>query len=535
MKIRGSKRHSSQMKARASRWWIMPVLLACVLAAVVAWGGKHWPVKAAENRLVIAMGGTDGDGNDCTSPDMPCATIQYALSQSSAGDLIVLGPGTYFENVTVGVDVTIQGDGTTGSIIDGGAAASVVTISPGVTSTLNQVTITNGNAQAGSGFEGGGISNNGTLTIIGSTINGNQAVSAPGDGGGIANIGGALTIINSTISGNFAQNGGGIFNSEGTTTIVNSTINGNSAPAGGGILNEASSTLNLTNTIIAGSLGGGDCSNSGTLGTNLNNLIQDGSCSPTVSGDPKLGPLQNNGGPTATHELLVGSPAINAGDDSVLGSPLFLETDQRGPGFPRLVCTHVDIGAFEFGGGIPPTINCPGDISTFAPTGQSTVSVTFTVTASDMCDGPLTPTCTAGGTPITSPFDFPLGMTTVTCSATNSLGAMAMCSFTVNVVPLNMCIQDDRTGDTLQFNSQTGSYTYTRCRDGFTLSGTGSVFSFSGISMLSDSKPDRRLSAGFNIGQLTGRATITLILAPGIFQTITLNQTNPHATCVCAT
>jgi hypothetical protein len=58
--------------------------------------------------------------------------------------------------------------------------------------------------------------------------------------------------------------------------------------------------------------------------------------------DPKLGPLQNNGGTTLTHALLPGSPAINAGDNN--WAPKW---DQRGTGFPRIVNGTIDIGSFE--------------------------------------------------------------------------------------------------------------------------------------------------------------------------------------------
>src|SRR5262249_4442420 len=76
--------------------------------------------------------------------------------------------------------------------------------------------------------------------------------------------------------------------------------------------NPGAARLNLINSIIAGSTGGGDCFNISTVGgTNSHNLVQDGSCSPAASGDPKLGPLQNNGGPTFTHALLADSQAID--------------------------------------------------------------------------------------------------------------------------------------------------------------------------------------------------------------------------------
>ena len=64
--------------------------------------------------------------------------------------------------------------------------------------------------------------------------------------------------------------------------------------------------------------------------------------------DPKLGALSNNGGRTKTHALLAGSPAIDAGDNSLVPS-----TDQRGTGFQRIRDGNgdrqavADIGAFE--------------------------------------------------------------------------------------------------------------------------------------------------------------------------------------------
>ena len=60
-----------------------------------------------------------------------------------------------------------------------------------------------------------------------------------------------------------------------------------------------------------------------------------------------LGPLQDNGGPTFTHALLPGSPAINAGDPGFTPPPFF---DQRGPGFDRVVNGRLDIGSFEVQG-----------------------------------------------------------------------------------------------------------------------------------------------------------------------------------------
>ena len=133
-------------------------------------------------------------------------------------------------------------------------------------------------------------------------------------------------------------------------SLTNTTVTGNSSPSGGGIRRDGGLTT-LTNTTIANNASGGDCS--GAMTSLGHNLDGDGSCSLSVasgdlpSTDPLLGPLANNGGPTFTHALLDGSPAIDSGDDSVLDPPHNLFTDQRGPGFPRLQRAHVDIGAYE--------------------------------------------------------------------------------------------------------------------------------------------------------------------------------------------
>ena len=208
----------------------------------------------------------------------------------------------------------------------------------------------------------GGILNKdpGTLTINKSTISGNS--SPNGNGGGINNNGqpSSLNLVSSTVSGNSARSGGGIANF-GTATITNSTITGNVATDNAGGLNViGTATADLTNTIIAGNTASSsfDCAGSPTsLGHNL--IGNDTGCGFTpASGDllninPKLGVLSDNGGPTKTHALLTGSPAIDAGDDSVAPA-----TDQRGVARPQDGdgdgTARSDIGAFEIGAQIGP-------------------------------------------------------------------------------------------------------------------------------------------------------------------------------------
>jgi CSLREA domain-containing protein len=198
------------------------------------------------------------------------------------------------------------------------------------------LTILNSTLSGNTAYVGGGISNGSSLTISNSTFFGNSATF----GGGIENFGGAFSLNNSTLSGNSAilqgvGRGGAIYN-RGVGTISNSTLSGNSAiQPGGGIFNFTGSTLNIANTIIANSTSGGDYA--GTAPTiSTNNLVEDGSISDAKTGDPLLGPLQDNGGPTLTMALLADSPAI----DKTAGTG----TDQRG-----INRTTADIGAYSFG------------------------------------------------------------------------------------------------------------------------------------------------------------------------------------------
>ena len=202
-------------------------------------------------------------------------------------------------------------------------------------------------------LNGGGIAfTSGTATLANSTVSGNTAEF----GGGIYSAGGSLILANSTASGNAADFGGGIYNFGGTVTLTNSTVSGNTVTDGGngGGIDNFSGTIELVNTIIAENTaaGGPDCLGSLTsLGYNL--IGDDTDCGYTAAtGDllnvgPLLGPLQDNGGPTFTHALLAGSPAIDAipvaDCNDINGVPV--TTDQRGVARPQ--GSDCDIGSFE--------------------------------------------------------------------------------------------------------------------------------------------------------------------------------------------
>jgi hypothetical protein len=215
---------------------------------------------------------------------------------------------------------------------------------------------------------GGGIFNEGyrgsaSLLIINCTLSGNSS----SEGGGIYNHGpfgnAMLQICQSTLSGNRANaQGGGIFNDAGNLFIQNSTLSSNFAGQGGGILNH-DGFVEIGSTILhAGASGENIYGEVRSDGFNLS--TDDGGGFLTAPGDkiytdPKLGPLQNNGGPTFTHALLGGSPAIDQGRSFTASA-----TDQRGTGFARTVDDPAvanatggdgtDIGAFEVQPEVPP-------------------------------------------------------------------------------------------------------------------------------------------------------------------------------------
>src|SRR5439155_14823696 len=199
--------------------------------------------------------------------------------------------------------------------------------------------------------------------LVNSTLSGNHS----GVGGGICNDSpdgfASVEVIRSTVSGNSSDWGGGLLNASypgvagHKALIVSSTFSDNYASRGGGIYNYSVATLELGNTILKAGPSGGSISNDlgsiTSLGYNLSSDDGRGGLTDAtdqINTDPLLGPLQDNGGPTFTHALLCGSPAIDQGRN--LGG---LASDQRG--LPRVVDDPflanatggdgTDIGAFE--------------------------------------------------------------------------------------------------------------------------------------------------------------------------------------------
>ncbi|MCE2904560.1 MAG: right-handed parallel beta-helix repeat-containing protein [Anabaena sp. CoA2_C59] len=192
-----------------------------------------------------------------------------------------------------------------------------------------------------SSIEGGGLYNSGTANLINTTIS-NNIMSGTGNGGGIFNNG-ILSLVNSTVANNTASSyGGGIYSrSGGQITLKNTIVASNSANSGKDIYGSVTGN----NNNIIGNLTGA----SGTVGTGTD----------IVNPNPGLGTLQYIGN-TYIHSLLAGSPAINAGNNSLIPADIqdldsdqntteIIPFDQRN--LLRIFGTTVDIGAVEMSNG----------------------------------------------------------------------------------------------------------------------------------------------------------------------------------------
>ncbi len=230
-------------------------------------------------------------------------------------------------------------------------------------------------ANTSAGFAGGLYHFQGTLELIDCEFDGNHAVLY---GGGVSvGIGSEAVIRGSLFRGNTAGgDGGGLFLSSGSTLLINSTVTGNRAGGNGGGVVARNSTIanstivhNVADTNNSSGFRGGGVYLAQFSGQEHNNRLYSSivamntrttegiddqlSRDPAdaahnlIGGDPLIAPLADYGGPTFTHALHPGSPAIDAGSN-----PQNLDTDARGNA--RVFGAAADIGAFEHNG--PPVV-----------------------------------------------------------------------------------------------------------------------------------------------------------------------------------
>ena len=350
---------------------------------------------------IINANNGDQTHPECASGSVGLNTIELAGNTYS----YTIAYGTDSALPDIASEITIEANGATIARNDGDDMPNmrIIRINSGGNLTLNNATITGGTGVSG----GGGIFNyGGTLTLNNSTVSGNTANI---NGGGIFNYNGTITLNSSTVSENEANRGGGIFNyayyGTSTVTLNNSTVSGNTANSnGGGIYNrsyDGTSTVTLNNSTVSGNTatnnnGGGifngygastilrrtivsgntapagaEISNSGssvtanahnvlgrseqlnsqafdgfTPGASDVNATSDGT-NPTPLTNILNATLADNGGPTLTHALVTGSPAIDIAPAADCAAPPINGVDQRGVTRPQ--GAGCDAGAVEMG------------------------------------------------------------------------------------------------------------------------------------------------------------------------------------------
>ncbi len=268
-------------------------------------------------------------------------------------------------NLDEGKMTLLRGSVTDNESERGGGGITNVSRDPPILGELAEITLRNVPVAGNSAeLDGGGIlTPNGISHLLDSTVSGNRTIA--GNGGGVASASGLTRVINSTISGNQAVAGaGGGISGEGADVaieLIHGTVAENQAFTRGGGIHTSAGTIRTGNSIIASNTAGepspdlfgvftsldfnliGDTSNAAISGPVVNSILDT---------DAQIGPLADNGGLTLTHDLLTGSPAIDAGSVGFTSAEALTE-DQRG--FTRIgnigtipdAGGGVDIGAVE--------------------------------------------------------------------------------------------------------------------------------------------------------------------------------------------
>jgi len=398
-------------------------LAAGLAAAFFAGAG---PARAATTvtPTVFNDPSSTGTGSCATAASGGECSLREAISFVGAGGMVALRTppagvtDTYTLTqgaLTLGDPVTIAGADARHTVLTAGGTSPDIVASTTSAVRISGLTITGGaSANQGAGISntganltldrvqvsanratgtsaaparGGGVYNAASLTLSHSTVWGNTATAGASPfayGGGLYNDGGTLVLTDSTIAGNSAS-GGGAFGGgiaaagpTGSAALSSVTLSSNSAAGGqGGNLWVSGAAATLRDTIVAaGTAATGSENCAATLGGRLAsagyNLEDRAQCGLTGAGDqshtdPRLGPLQDNGGSTETQALPASSPAVDQGNPGACSdaSGAAVTDDQRGQ--PRL--SPCDIGAFE--GSYPPSFAGPPTLSGKAAVGSA--------------------------------------------------------------------------------------------------------------------------------------------------------------------
>jgi hypothetical protein len=323
-------------------------------AAIFEDGGSLTVIDCTFTDNHCASTGQDVSGGAINGQGIGTLTIQgstFARNSGSNGGAV----GTQAENVTI-VNSTFKGNsatGTDGNPGNGGDGGALTYDGEKNSLTLCGDTFVKNSANAAGGAVFRVGYHDEDVKMDRCTFDGNSVDAASGNAAGLYLENVTITMTATTISNNTGHYGGGLWAGQSAVVkLTNVTIAGNTASGGGGIWFANQVTGTLLNCTIAGNTGdglfGGDTGVSlrntivannvkGTLDSTTNCAKQHGSgganlqypgtgtlCTSGITvGDPKLGALADNGGPTATMLPGSGSAALGAGT----GCP---STDQRG-------------------------------------------------------------------------------------------------------------------------------------------------------------------------------------------------------------
>jgi hypothetical protein len=284
------------------RLMLLPFItgIALLILFVLLFGFRAVSPAHADSSTLYVNDLSGSDTGSCQNPAAPCQTIGYAISQAGNADTIQVAEGTYIENPTISVSVTLEGGyepiSWTRSItqyetvIDGSGSTtqSVVTIPSGMFDVvLDGFTITGGDTTD----NGGGVLvwSDGSVILANSVITGNLS---SGDGGGIAAYGPlTLTLMNVVVANNQSGelfppgNGGGLYFRNGLqATMTSVQVYGNTAAEGGGGIkvDDPDTSVVITDTQIysntaLGSGGGGLGISQGSLSLSNSSVLDNAS------------------------------------------------------------------------------------------------------------------------------------------------------------------------------------------------------------------------------------------------------------------
>lgn len=301
------------------------ILILCALASALIFTFAS-PDARGQTTRYVATDGIDVISSDCSNPNDPCETIQYAHNVAAPGDTIQIAPGVYDQSLTAGLhifkSITLDGAGPDQTIIQANddpdlATHRVIEIEGAASGhvNINKVTIRHGNASgSGESGRGGGVYLNGSnvnFQLIDVVIENNQARV----GGGLIKMGGSHLQMSQVVFRNnhATQRGGGIYNQSGSFNvpiIYNVEFEDNSALlAGGGVYNEGGIVPMLDNVVFLGNTAGTHCGGMCVLATTGNFNIENTEFIGNTASDSGGGLFLRDSSPTLKNVTFVQNKA----------------------------------------------------------------------------------------------------------------------------------------------------------------------------------------------------------------------------------